>query len=71
MASDSEHHRKEVLFLIGFLLAFFVVFFITFLNIRRGTPVFGMGMPVMAENILIIILSVIGIVKVIWHIIAY
>jgi len=67
-----EHHKRELLFLIGFLIMFLIIFVIAFLNLKRGVPVFGIsGLPYIVEDMIIIVLSFIAIIKVVWHIIFY
>lgn len=66
-----EHHKRELLFLIGFLILFFIISAIALLNLRRGIPVFGIGLPYLIEDGIIIILSIIATIKIIWHIAAY
>ncbi len=66
-----EHHKREMFFLIGFLIIFFVIFIIALLNLRRGVPVFGIGLPYLIEDIIILILSLIAIIKILWYIVRY
>jgi hypothetical protein len=68
---QKAHHRREILFLIGFMLIFLILMIISFVNINRSTPVFGLGISYLTEDIIILILSFLGILKVIWHIITY
>ncbi|MBW2988804.1 hypothetical protein KY358_00640 [Candidatus Woesearchaeota archaeon] len=66
-----EHHRREIAFLVSFLVMFFIIFAIALIDIRRGIPVFGIGIPYMAENITVLAISMIAMVKVLWHIVVY
>ncbi|MBU0627722.1 MAG: hypothetical protein KKC75_00910 [Nanoarchaeota archaeon] len=66
-----EHHKREILFLIGFLILFLIIFLIGFVDIKRGIPVFGIGLPVVVENMTVIILSFLAMVQVTWIILRY
>lgn len=68
---DKDHHRREVFFLIGFLVVFFIIFIIAFLNLKRGMPVFGIGLSPVTEDLIILALSFLSIIKVLWNIIFY
>jgi len=63
-----EHHKREALFLIVFLLIFSVVFILALANLKRGIPIFGIGLSYIIEDTIILVLSAIAMVKVSWHI---
>ncbi len=66
-----EHHKREILFFSGFLILFFIIFIIGFLDIRRGVPVFGIGLPVFVEDVIVLVLSFLAMIQVVWHILRY
>ncbi|MBW2974677.1 hypothetical protein KY366_03070 [Candidatus Woesearchaeota archaeon] len=66
-----EHHRREISFLIFFLMIFLIIFVMALLDMRRGIPVFGIGLPYMIEDVTILVLSVIAMIKAVWHIVTY
>lgn len=66
-----EHHKREVYFLIGFLIVFLIIFIIALLDIKRGAPVFGVGLSYFTEDAIILILSILAMIKVVWHIVVY
>ena len=66
-----EHHKREVFFLIGFLIIFFVIFIIALMDLKRGLPVFGIGLSYFTEDAIILVLSLLAMAKVVWHIIVY
>ena len=54
------------------LLVLFALFLLTaVIDASRGLPVFGIGIGYLAEDILIIFLSFLAILKILWHIIAH
>ena len=65
------HHKRELLFLIGFLVLFFIIFIMGFLDIKRGIAVFGIGLPVLVEDLTIIVLSFLAMLQVAWVILRY
>ncbi len=66
-----EHHRREMLFLIGFLLLFFIIFLIALLASVRRVAIFGLGLPYMVEDLIVLILAFAAIIKVLWHIVLH
>jgi uncharacterized RDD family membrane protein YckC len=68
---QKEHHKREIMFLMSFLIIFLILIAIAMLNLKRGTPVFGLGISYFTEDIIILLLSLLGIIKVAWHIITY
>lgn len=66
-----EHHKRELLFLIGFLIVFFIIFVIALLNLRRGIPLFSIGLSPATEDTIILVLSLIAMIKVMGHIVVY
>lgn len=67
----TAHHKREVLFLVGFMILFFLIFIIALSDIKRKVPVFGIGLSYKTEDITVMALSFIGIIKVIWHLAFY
>ena len=54
------------------LLVLFALFLLTaVIDASRGLPVFGIGIGYLAEDLLIILLSFLAILKILWHIIAH
>ena len=68
---DKDHHKKELAFLMVLLVLFALFILTAVINIGRGLPVFGIGIGYLAEDILIIFLSFLAILKILWHIIAH
>ncbi|MEA2035883.1 MAG: hypothetical protein U9O94_00135 [Nanoarchaeota archaeon] len=66
-----EHHTRELKFFISFLVILLLVFTIAMINLNRGLAVFGLGIGYIAEDIVIIILSVLGIMKILWNVIVH
>ncbi|RJQ17005.1 hypothetical protein C4573_03005 [Candidatus Woesearchaeota archaeon] len=57
-------YRKRLLIGLMVLLVVFALFFLfSIIDLNRGIPLIGMGIPYMVENYLIIILSVLGMIK--------
>ena len=68
---DKDHHRKELAFLMVLLVLFALFLLTAVIDASRGLPVFGIGIGYLAEDILIIFLSFLAILKILWHIIAH
>ena len=64
-----ESTNKELILLLALLLIFTVLFFISIINLRRGLPVFGIGISYTIENYIIIALSFLSILRIFWSII--
>lgn len=67
----NDHHKRELKFLISFLVIFMIIFMIALVNIRRGTTIFGLGLPYLIEDGIILVLSFLSIVKVFWNILVH
>ena len=68
---DKDHHRKELAFLMVLLVLFALFLLTAVIDASRGLPVFGIGIGYLAEDLLIILLSFLAILKILWHIIAH
>lgn len=66
-----QHHQREMKFLIAFLVVFMVLFVVSLINLKRGISIFGLMLPSLIENWIVMILSFLSIVKVVYHIIAH
>ncbi|MCK5140501.1 MAG: hypothetical protein KAK00_04025 [Nanoarchaeota archaeon] len=66
-----ESTNKELILLLALLLIFTVLFFISIINLRRGLPVFGIGISYTIENYIIIALSFLSILRIFWSIIKH
>ena len=65
----THHTKKTVLSLIFIMLLFVGIFALSYYNFRAGTRIFDLGMPSGLENVVVMLFSVIGIIKVIADII--
>ena len=65
----ASHIKRTVLSLIFIMLLFVCIFALSYYNFRVGTRIFDLGMPGGLENIVVMLFSVIGIIKVIADII--
>ena len=63
--------KKELTLLIVLLLVFAVLFGISLINLKRGMPVFGIGMNYKTENYLVAGLSILSTLKIFWAIIKH
>lgn len=52
-----------------FLILFLIAFFIAYFNLKNGKSIFNLGFPYEFEDYTVMILSVAGIIKVIYEII--
>jgi len=65
-----EVYRKKLLIgLMILLILFALIFILALVDLQRGVPLFGTGLRYDVENVTVIILSILSIVKVIHEII--
>jgi uncharacterized RDD family membrane protein YckC len=65
------HHKRELKFLISFLIVFLFIFVLALINLKRGIPLFGLGLPNMLENWIILVLSILSLIKIFWNILVH
>jgi len=65
---DKDHHRRELKFLVGFLVVFLLIFILALIDLKRGVPMFNLGLPYLIENWIVLLLSFLSIVRVFWNI---
>ena len=63
-----DHHRRELKFLVGFLVVFLLIFILALIDLKRGVPMFNLGLPYLIENWIVLLLSFLSIVRVFWNI---
>jgi len=64
----SKHtDKRNVLLMIILLIIFAVIFFISFIGLQRQEAFFGIGIPPMYENWLIMFLSIGSIIRIVWE----
>lgn len=68
---DKDHHTRELAFLMVLLVLFALFLLTAVIDATRGLPVFGIGIGYLVEDILIVLLSFLAILKILWHIIAH
>jgi hypothetical protein len=59
--------KRNVLLMIIMLIVFSIIFFISFFGIQRQEVLFGLGIPPILENWLIMILSLGSIMRIVWE----
>ena len=64
-------HKREIGLLIILLIVFTLLFLIAILNLQRALPVFGLGIPYLIEDYLIIALALLSIARIFWAIIKH
>jgi len=63
-----EHHKRELKFFIVFIIIFFLAFILALVNLKKGIPIFGLGLPYLLEDWIVLVLSFFAIIKFFWHI---
>ena len=63
-----DHHKRELKFLIVFLVVFLLIFILALIDLKRGVPMFNLGLPYLIENWIVLLLSFLSIVRVFWNI---
>lgn len=66
-----EHHARELVFLMALLVLFALFLLVGVVNIRRGLPVFGIGIGYFVEDGLIILLSFLAVLRILWQIVVH
>ncbi len=64
-----KYRKKNVLYLIIFLILFLIAFFVTYFSFKSGKSVLNLGFPYEIEDYVIMVLSIIGMVMIIYEII--
>jgi hypothetical protein len=64
-------HKRELALLIVLLIVFSILFIIGMLNFQKKLPVFSIGLPYYIEDLLIIVLSFLSIIRIFWAIIKH
>jgi hypothetical protein len=59
--------KRNVLLLVIMLIVFSIIFFISFFGLQRQEVLFGLGIPPMFENWLIMLLSLGSIARIVWE----
>ena len=67
--SIHKYRKKSIKYLLIFLILFLIAFFIAYLNLKNRKSILNLGFPYEAEDYTVMILSVAGIIKVIYEII--
>jgi len=67
--SHNYHHRNEIILMLSLLILFSLFFILALMDIHKGIPVFGIGVSHIIEDILIMVLSFLAVIKVVWHLI--
>jgi hypothetical protein len=59
--------KRNIVLMIVLLVIFAAIFFISFAGLKRDEVLFGIGIPAMFENWLIMFLSLGSIIKIVWE----
>ena len=60
--------KRSIIVLIMYLLIFTALFFLSLYNYAADTAVFEIGLSTKMTNLMVMILSVLGVAKSVWHI---
>ena len=61
--------KKEIIFLIVLICIFAIIFILSLINLRVGIAFFEIGLPPLVTNSIVLVLSFVGIIKTIWHLV--
>jgi hypothetical protein len=58
-----DHHRRFIVIMIILMLVFALLFIMSLSAVNRKVALFGLGIPVIIEDYLVMFFSILGIVK--------
>ena len=61
--------KKEIMFLIVLICIFAIILILSLINLRMGIALFEIGLSPAIINSIVLILSFVGIVKTLWHLV--
>lgn len=64
-----KYRKKSIVYLLIFLILFLISFFVAYWSFKNGRSVLNLGFPYQTEDYVVMVLSVAGIIKVIYEII--
>lgn len=63
--------QKHLLLLVSFMLTFGIAFLLSYLHLKQGTSLFPLGINPRIENLTVMTLSVLCVVRTVWEIVRH